>query len=297
VEAVVPLRIPSAPGRTEYSLVDLVDGEQGLAAYPLGAGSGSVTAFARADGFVRIPDTTEYLEEGSRVTVRLIQGEARPADLVAIGSHCIGLDHLLGLLAGRGFRVKSIPVGSTGGLHALRRGEGDVAGIHLLDPETDEYNRAFLPPGARLLKGYGRRQGIVSRPGTLPEAEDAAGFVAAAVETGLRMVNRNPGSGTRILIDGMLGDARPEGYLNQARTHHAVAAAVEQGRSDWGMTLDTIAAAAGLEFRFVGDEEYDLAILEDRWERPAVQALCELLEDPAVRSELEALGFRVAQPR
>jgi len=133
IEAVAPIRIDSAPGRTQYVLVDLVEGASGTAAYPLGAGSGSVTAFGRADGFVRIPANTEYIEEGGPVLVRPINPDVRPADLVAIGSHCTGFDHLLGRVAGRGFGVKAVWVGSMGGVTALRRGEGDVAGIHLMD--------------------------------------------------------------------------------------------------------------------------------------------------------------------
>jgi putative molybdopterin biosynthesis protein len=109
--------------------------------------------------------------------------------------------------------------------------------------------------------------------------------------SGLRMVNRNPGSGTRILIDSLLDGARPDGYLHQPRTHYAVAAAVAQERADWGMTLDTIAARAGLEFTFVADERYDIAVREDRLKRPAVAALRDLLADAEVRRDLEAMGF------
>lgn len=291
VRAAAPMRITSVPGRTEYTLVDLVEGDTGLVAYPLGAGSGSVTAFARADGFIRIPSNHEYLEEGTEVEVRLIDPDLRPADLVAIGSHCIGLDDMLGLVAADGFRVKSIPVGSTAGLAALARGEGDVAGVHLLDEETGEYNTPFLPDGVRLIRGYGRRQGIVFRPDdALAEmVDDEQAFMEELCER--RMINRNPGSGTRILIDGVLAGARPDGYLHQARTHHAVAASVEQGRADWGMTLDTIAANAGLEFRFVADERYDVAVREDRWDRPAVTTLRRLLDDPAARRRLTDAGF------
>ncbi|MCJ7726533.1 MAG: molybdopterin biosynthesis protein, partial [Acidimicrobiia bacterium] len=251
IEAVAPMRIDSAPGRTHYVLVDLVEGRQGLAAYPLGAGSGSVTAFGRADGFIRIPAATEYVAEGAAVTVRPINPDVRPADLAAIGSHCEGFDHLLGLVASGGFRVKAVWVGSMGGVAALRRGEGDIAGIHLMDPATGEYNRAFVPEGSSLLPGYGRRQGIAFRSEHAGLGEDAAAFLSAAVGGGLRMVNRNVGSGTRVLIDRLLGEARPDGYLHQVRTHHGVAAAVEQGRADWGMTLDTVAARSGLEFHFV----------------------------------------------
>jgi putative molybdopterin biosynthesis protein len=292
VEATVPLRITSAPGRTEYNLVDLVAGPDGMAAYPIGAGSGSVTAFGRADGFIRIPAATEYVEEGATVAVQLLHAGVRPADLTAIGSHCVGFDHLLGLLADRGFRVKMVPVGSMGGITAVGRGEADVAGIHLMDEETAEYNTPFLPPGVRLLPGYRRRQGIVFRPDDrrLAAADDAALRQLLAGETH-RIVNRNPGSGTRVLIDQLLGGARPPGYLHQARTHHAVAAAVEQGRADWGVTLDTIAAAAGLEFRFIQDEQFDFAVPEARWDRPAVVTLRALLDAPTVVAELAALGF------
>jgi putative molybdopterin biosynthesis protein len=291
VEAVAPLRINSEAGRTEYVLVDLVKGKAGLAAYPLGAGSGSVTAFGRADGFLRIPAATEFVGEGESVAVRLIRRGARPADLVAIGSHCVGLDFLLGLLAERGFAVKSIKVGSTAGLAALARGEGDVAGIHLMDEATGEYNRPFLPPGIGLLGGYGRRQGVAFRRGGPLDAPDLATFLAAVRGAGHRMVNRNPGSGTRVLIDHLLGGLRPDGYTNQPRTHHAVAAAVAQGRADWGVTLDVIASAAGLGFLFVQEERFDLAVLEECRSRPAVGALAGLLADAAVRARLQELGF------
>jgi putative molybdopterin biosynthesis protein len=292
VDAVAPMRINSIPGRTEYSLVDLVEGVSGLAAYPLGAGSGSVTAFGRADGFIRIPATVEYVAQGSPLTVRLIDTRSRPADLIAIGSHCIGFDHVLGLLADRGFRIKSIPVGSTAGLAALARGEGDVAGVHLLDAVSGEYNKPFLSEGIRLIRGYGRRQGIAfRRDDTLADIETREALIAALRSPRRRMINRNPGSGTRILIDELLGGFQPDGYLHQARTHHAVAAAIEQRRADWGMTLDNIAAAAGLGFVFIADERYDIAVAADRWERPAVDALRQVLQDPDVRGDLAALGF------
>src|SRR5262249_10849389 len=103
-------------------------------AYPLGKGSGSVTAFSRADGFVVIGRQREYLERDEAVEVHLLAADLRPADLMVIGSHCTGLDYLLGALAQRGVTSKVLWVGSTGGLEAARRGECDLAGVHLLDP-------------------------------------------------------------------------------------------------------------------------------------------------------------------
>lgn len=292
VSAMAPMRISSVPGRTEYSLVDLVEGSDGLAAYPLGAGSGSVTAFGRADGFVRIPALTEYVAEGEQMLVRLLEDQVRIPDLLVIGSHCVGLDYLLGLLAADGYRIKAIPVGSTAGLAALGRGEGDVAGTHLLDANSGRYNESFLPAGVRLVSGYDRRQGIASRPGVSGLAGSDQGQLREAIRSDrYRMVNRNPGSGTRILIDQLLDGRQPPGYLHQVKTHNGVAAAVEQGRADWGMTLETVAVAAGLDFHFVANEHYDFAVREDRWDRPAVVALRRLLENEQVRADLAEIGF------
>lgn len=293
VEAIAPIRISSAPGRTEYSLVDLVEGTDGLAAYPLGAGSGSVTAFGRADGFVRIPASTEYVAEGERMMVRLLEDRVRLPDLVVIGSHCVGLDYLLGLLAADGYRIKAIPVGSTAGLAALARGEGDIAGTHLLNADTGRYNESFLPVGVRLVSGYDRRQGIVYRPGEQGFAGVDDDQLRETIRSDRhRMVNRNPGSGTRILIDQLLDGSQPPGYLHQVKTHNGVAAAVEQGRADWGMTLETVAEGAGLGFHFVANERYDFAVREDRWDRPAVTALRHLLDSEQVRADLSEIGFK-----
>lgn len=295
VRAELPLRVDSAIGRTEYCLANLVRGDRALAAYPLGAGSGSVSTFSRADGFFRIPHDVEYLPPGSEVEVRPVGDGLRAADLVAIGSHCVGLEHLLGELSADGFVVKSIPVGSSAGLRAMARGEGDVAGTHLLDGATGIYNEDFLPEGVRLLRGYGRRQGVVFRRGD----PRFAGWEALPEQArrdvltgdGVRMVNRNPGSGTRVLLDRLLGDRRPPGHATQVRSHHAVAAAVAQGRADWGVTLDVLALGAGLEFVFLQDERFDLAVPASRWDRPAVAALRRLLADETTLEALCALGF------
>ena len=109
------------------------------------------------------------------------------------------------------------------------------------------------------------------------------------------MVNRNAGSGTRIIIDKLLGDRRPPGYGVQTKSHNAVAAAVRQGRADWGVAIDTVARQYGLGFIPMQEERYDFIVPKARLERPAVRAFCALLEDAQVRDELSALGFRVAR--
>ena len=141
-------------------------------------------------------------------------------------------------------------------------------------------------PSLRLLPGYARQQGVVTR------ADESRDIDALIADPALRMVNRNRGSGTRILIDELLGDRRPQGYPYEPRSHFAVAAAVSQGRADWGVTIETIAVQSGLRFQPLRAEYYDFAIPADRWDRPAIRELRRLLApDGTVRLELEQLGF------
>jgi putative molybdopterin biosynthesis protein len=277
----------SERGRLEYLLVGLVRRPDGqLAAYPMGKGSGSVTAFSRADGFVRVSRNTEIVDADTEVEVTLLSRELSVADFVAIGSHCVGLDVIASALSREGFRVKLLAVGSQGGLSAALRGECDAAPIHLLDPASGKYNEPFLDASLRLLPGYARQQGVVTR------VEEDRDIEALLADPKLRMVNRNRGSGTRILIDQLLGEHRPPGYPYEPRSHFAVAAAVSQGRADWGVTIETVARQAGLRFQPLQAEYYDFAIPADRWDRPAVRALRELLADRGtVRAELTRLGF------
>ena len=121
-----------------------------------------------------------------------------------------------------------------------------MAPVHLLDPESGAYNTPFLPPGVRLVRGYLRRQGICHRPG---DARFEGKTVPNAVESALadprcRIQSRNRGSGTRVLIDELLAGRTPPGSTSESRSHHAVAAAVAQGRADWGICLETVASAA-----------------------------------------------------
>jgi putative molybdopterin biosynthesis protein len=166
--------------------------------------------------------------------------------------------------------------------------------VHLLDPSSGEYNRPFLTPALDLIPGYGRLQGIVFRNGDARfEGRSSSDAVAAALsDPSCVMVNRNQGSGTRALIERLLERARPAGYAVQPRNHNAVAAAVVQHRADWGVTLDTIARAAGLGFIPVQHEQYDFVTPKARADRPGVAAFRARLHDPATRDALTRLGMR-----
>lgn len=296
VEAQVPVRIASDLGRTEFVMVSLVEREDGFAAYPTAKGSGSVTAFAQADGFLAIDALADHLPAGATVPVTLLTPGLRVPDLVIVGSHCVGLDALVGRLGGRGFSSRLMAVGSLGGLAAARRGECDLAPIHLMDPATGTYNESYLAPGLELVPGWRRMQGVVFRPGDARfEGRTAEEAVALALaDPACLMVNRNQGAGTRILIDRLLAGRRPEGYWNQPRSHNAVGAAVAQGRADWGLAIAPVAEAYGLGFLPLAEEHYDFALVAGRRDRPAVAAFLAILREPGTRAALAALGFRAA---
>lgn len=284
VPARLPQRVNSDRGRTEYLLVRLFDAGQQLTAYPLGKGSGAVTTFSEADGFITIPAHREILEADELVEVTLLDRQLTAADLVVIGSHCLQFDALLSQLREQGFRVRSMHVGSQGGVRAVQRAECDIAGIHLFDPVSGTYNQTFVPQQAVLIPGYARQQCFICR-------EDDARFNNCTGEEALEraladpecvLVNRNPGSGTRILLDQYLQRAKlsqlPAGYGVQVKSHNAVAAAIAQGRADWGCAIDTVAQQYNLRALPLQPEQYDFLIPQSRLERPAVQAFLKLLE-------------------
>lgn len=296
VSATVPVRIASELGRTEFVMVSLVEGKDGLIAYPSGKGSGAITSFAQADGFLRIDALADQMPAGTDAEVTLFTPHVRVPDLVIVGSHCTGLDLVTAPLAHAGLTVRSIAVGSLGGLAAAKRGECDLAPIHLFDDKSETYNTPYLAGGLELVPGWRRMQGIVFRKGD--ERFEALGtkeaVAAALADPACIMVNRNQGAGTRILIDRLLGGARPEGYWNQPRSHNAVAAAVAQHRADWGMTIAPVAHAVGLGFIPLAEEHYDFALVTARKQRAAVQAFLDALGSEEARAALERAGFRPA---
>lgn len=296
IEARVPVRIASELGRKEFVLVSLVDGPDGPLAYPTGKGSGAVTSFSQADGFIEIDALASALDAESCAAVTLIGASAAAPDLTIMGSHDVALDVVVGALADRGFTARTLAVGSLGGVAAATRGQCDIAPVHLIDPRSGEYNVHLVTLELSLVRGWTRMQGIVFRSG---DERFAGKSVADAISMAMAdahmlMVNRNAGAGTRVLIDRLLGGTRPAGYANQPKSHNAVAAAIAQGRADWGVAIEPVAKAYGLGFIPVAPEQYDFLVVESRKGRPAVQAFLAALRDDATRARIRAIGMEPA---
>ncbi len=299
LRARLSFKVFSAEGRREFLPVNVVEGKEGFAAYPvLGSYSGAISALAFSDGFIEVPEDVVILDEGEIVEVRLYSS-LKPADLVIIGSHCVGVDVLLALLRGRSaVTAKVINVGSTGGILAAKRGEADIAGTHLMD-ESGEYNVGIAKRyGVRgyLVKGYLREQGLVVAKGNPKRIEGFEDLLRDDVV----FVNRNRGSGTRVLIDEHLRELaakldlsfedlvrRIKGYSVEAKTHTSVAVAVASGKADVGVAIKSVAVRYGLDFIPLRSEEYDFVIPEEKFEKRSVQMFLDVLRSEEFAGELE----------
>ena len=297
VKAMVPVRIASEMGRQEFVLVALVPGDHGPVAFPVAKGSGAVTSFSQADGFVAIDALSAGLDAGVMREVTLIGVAARAPDLVIMGSQCVGLDAVIGRLAEQGFAVRTVAVGSMGGVAAVTRGECDIAPVHLLDTASGRYNSHLVRAGISLQPGWQRMQGFMFRTGDARFAGKTAqaALHAALADPSCLMVNRNAGAGTRILIDQLLEGRRPPGYANQPKSHNAVAAAIAQGRADWGIAIATVARLYDLAFVPIAPEHYDFLVVDRHRSRPAVQAFLAALAEPGVREQIAALGMKFSE--
>ncbi|MEA2835052.1 MAG: molybdopterin molybdotransferase [Methylobacteriaceae bacterium] len=296
VEAETAVAIASDFGRTEFAMVALSEHESGLKAFPLAKGSGAVTSFAQADGFLTIEALADRLPEGTRAPVTLLSRDIHPPDLTIMGSHCPGLEPVLSALSESGIRSRIVAIGSLGGLHAARRGECDIAPSHLFDAKSGTYNASFLDDMLTLVEGWRRMQGIVFRKGD-PRFDNRTtdeAIAAALADPDCHMVNRNQGSGTRMLVDGLLKRAEPAGYWNQPRSHNAVAAAVAQGRADWGVAISYVADAYGLGFMPLTEEHFDFIIPKARRERAPIVAFLQACKSAEVQSALTKMSFAPA---
>lgn len=277
-----------------------------LIASPLSRGSGVVSSFMKADGILEVPQDTEGYEAGARVFVRLLKRpETLENTLVAIGSHDPLLDECADLLhlADPSMYMSSTHVGSMGGIMAIRRGEAHLGGVHLLDERDGSYNSSFIRKyfpkgGVRLVECVGRTQGLMLAPGNPKSIRGLADLTAE----GICYVNRQKGSGTRILIDYLckqegIDPSDIYGYDREEFTHTSVAAQIASGSADAGMGICSAAGMYGLDFLPICTEQYDLLIPDYAFDTPMVQRLLEILKSPAFRARLEALsGYRIEHP-
>ncbi len=302
LQARLTRKLASPAGDDDYVRVAVGRvGETWLAA-PLSRGAGVITSLVRADGIVIVPHGQQGYDANTEVTVRLYRPmHELEQTIFAIGSHDMTLDLITQYLAVRGRRLASANVGSLGGLVALQRGQAHLAGSHLLDPETGEYNvsyiRRYLPEvPVRVITLVGREQGLMVRAGNPKGLRGLEDLRRADVS----FVNRQRGAGTRMLLDYHLQrlniePAQVRGYDQEEYTHLSVAAAVAAGRADCGLGIPAAAQALGLDFIPLFQERYDLVIPVAHYESALLQPLLALLHEAEFRRAVAALpGYDVS---
>lgn len=295
-------KVTSPAGDDDYVRVALGEVDGRLLAAPLSRGAGVITSLVRADGLVILPRGVQGAEAGEEVEALLYRTPKELTQTIfCIGSHDMTLDLLAQFLAGRERRLASANVGSLGGLLALRRGEAHLAGAHLLDPESGEYNLAYIRkylPGVPV-RVYGfveRVQGLMVRRGN-PKGIQNLGDLTRPDVT---FVNRQRGAGTRILLDyellrqGISPD-QIRGYHQEEYTHLGVAAAVASGRADCGLGIPAAAQALDLDFIPLFSEKYQLIIPQRHAESPLLAPLFDVLQDSAFRQAVQQMpGYEIS---
>ncbi len=292
-------RIVSTPGVDEFVRVKVGEVGGKRVVTPLARGAGAIMSLVRADGIVRIPPVAQGVEEASAVEVELLRDPDEIANtIVVIGSHDLILDVLASHLARDfpGVNLSSAHVGSMGGIMAIRRGEGHLAGVHLIDEETGEYNVPYVkrllgPDGFILVNLVHREQGLIVAKGN---PRGIAGFGDLA-RPGVAFVNRQRGAGTRILLDMELvrlgiDAGRIAGYEREEYTHMGVAASVANGAADAGLGIRSAAVALGLDFVPVAKERYDLLTTREFMESPMMDKLLSVIRGDGFKRAVLALG-------
>ena len=299
IKALPTRKLPSKLGTEEFLRVKVGQVGEKFLASPLPRGSGAITSLTRADGIIRIPPFSEGLNENEIVEVELLRPLKEIQNtIVMVGSHDLTLD-LLSNLLGKNYPpvyFASHPVGSLGGILAIRNGTCHMAGLHLLDPETGEYNFPYL---RQYLKGIDvrvihlvyREQGLMVRQGN-PNGIQGLNDLTRREIT---FINRQKGSGTRILLDHALkivslkpGDIR--GYEKEEFTHIAIASAVAGGMADAGLGILPAAKAMGLDFIPVAKERYDLVIPSLYFEDEKMKRVIQTIRSDEFKSVVSQMG-------
>ncbi|HPR34826.1 MAG TPA: molybdopterin biosynthesis protein [Anaerolineaceae bacterium] len=304
VEATVSRRLVSSLKYLEFIRARLGKVGGRIVAVPLNRGAGVVSSFVKADGIIHVPQNVEGYEAGEKARVELLRPMSEiEQTLVITGSHDPLIDEVIDIMRRTwpDSFVASSHVGSMGGIMAVKRGEAHLGGVHLLDEASGEYNRAYvrkyIPEGkVKLVRCVQRSQGLMVAKG------NPLGIRGIEDLPRLRYVNRQKGSGTRILLDYLLKQSclnveSITGYEREEITHTAVAAAVASGTADAGMGILSAARIYDLDFIPICKEEYDLLILESALSMESVQRLISILQSNELAARLEKLGgYQIDQP-
>ncbi|MFX1518509.1 MAG: molybdopterin biosynthesis protein [Promethearchaeota archaeon] len=303
LEAYMVTRVDHALGRHEFLPVHIIRKDSVYFAYPVLTGSGAITTLGFSDGFVEIPSNQLYIDENERVTVELFSNAIEPADLVFIGSHCLGVDLIYSLMQKQApnLSIKLINVGSMGGINSIRRGEADIAGIHLFDAKSNEYNLPFIQDildQIVILRGYKREQGLIVEKGNPKNITGLRDLLREDIS----FINRQKGSGTRILIDYELEKIAQQehmtfselirgiaGYEVEAKTHSAIASSIAYKKADIGVAIYPVAVKYGLDFLPLREEFYDFIIPNDRLDKESVQLFIETLRSKEFKEQLSVI--------
>jgi putative molybdopterin biosynthesis protein len=299
VHAIVPKKIASHLGLEEFIRVTVGRVGEKLVAVPLARGAGVITTMVHADGLMRIPSLAEGLNAGDEAVVELLRPIADIENtILCTGSHDLAIGVLEDQLKLRHAELKiaATNVGSLGGLLAMQRGETHIAGTHLLDPDTGVYNvpdiqRTIPKVPVALVHLAQREQGILAARGNPKALRGLEDLTRADV----RFVNRQRGSGTRVLLDYELkrlgiDPGSIAGYQREEFTHMAVGVAIASGLADAGLGVRAAANALGLDFLPVASEQYDLLVGRPFFESLRGQQLLHVMASTSFKDAVVALG-------
>lgn len=305
-EATLTRKLVSPAGDDDFVRVAVGRVGDKLLAAPLSRGAGVITSLVQADGLALIPSGTQGMEAGEKVQVRLYRNKSEiEKTIFCIGSHDLTLDLIAQFLAEHDRRLASANVGSQGGLVALRRGEAHIAGSHLLDTQTGEYNisyiRQYMPNiPVKVVALVGRDQGLIVKKGNPKGIKSLGDLAGTGQGRGVQFVNRQRGAGTRVLLDYHLNlmTISPDsiaGYYQEEYTHLGVAAAVASGRADCGLGVAAAAQALDLDFIPLFQERYDLVIPKLFADDDLLAPLFDLLADSRFQEAVSQLkGYDVS---
>ncbi len=297
ITATLGKRVVSSLKYREYVRVTLGKTDDGFVAVPLSRGAGVITSFTKADGILTVPQNSEGFDVGEEVEIELLRNKVEIENsLIVTGSHDPLIDEIADMIKRKGypFRTASSHVGSMGAITAIKNKQAHLGCIHLLDTVSGKYNESYVQKyfpegGVRLIKGVGRIQGLMVKKGNPLSINSFKDIVKG------RYVNRQVGSGTRILCDYLISKngmnkSDIEGYRNEEFTHTAVAALIAAGNADCGLGIYSAAKMYDLDFIELCVEEYDVLVDENAYNSDKVKEFIEIIKSDELKKRLDEMG-------